>query len=421
MSSYNNSYILRHAQELKDKVVHDMHRADDIFRVGIEIEACLLDNMGGPVNANPFITELNKTKHIIDHEYGSCQFEYKTHPTEMFRLCDLNTEIEEFMCDLDKAINDVTRNNNNEAIPVFLGANPSPDIFEKNLVTNKPRYKKLAKWQKSIPDVEIDGQKFESFKVATAIQGFHIHLQGRNPEFTAKMYNHILNIIPSMILLGANSRLLGGKLFSIYEPRLHLYDQSEQQNSGFPSVTKYPEEVNDYIDYVISRKSNIVAKNYFELEKERHDDVRIRLNSNNYRVETRILSVQPTPNAMMAFIEFIIGYVHQSILEEKNLRPLSSLREERIAVVRSGYNAKTHFNMLESAKNNLNYAIKGLSDLGIKPGFIQILEKRLENKTSPSEYIATMWDKIFNGNREQTVAEITRKIWDKTKKNEILV
>ena len=321
MSSYNNSYILRHAQELKEKALHDMQRVDDTFRVGIEIEACLLDNRGRPVNANPFITELNKTRHIIDHEYGSCQFEYKTHPTEMLNLCDLNTEIEEFMLDLEKAINLVTRNNNYEAIPVFLGANPSPEIFEKNLVTNKPRYKKLARWQKNIPDVEIDGQKFESFKIATAIQGFHIHLQGRNPAFTAKMYNHIINIIPSLILLGANSRLLGGKLFSIYEPRLHLYDQSEQQNSGFPSVSKYPEEVNDYIDYVVSRKPNIFAKNYFELEKERHDDVRIRLNSENYRVETRILSVQPTPKAMMAFIEFIIGYVHKSIIEEKNLRP----------------------------------------------------------------------------------------------------
>ena len=36
--------------------------------------------------------------------------------------------------------------------------------------------------------------------------------------------------------------------------------------------------VEDYIDYIISRKP-VVAKDYFELVKERHDDARIRINT----------------------------------------------------------------------------------------------------------------------------------------------
>ena len=111
------------------------------------------------------------------------------------------------------------------------------------------------------------------------------------------MFNHILNLIPSAIILGANSRLLAGKVFSLHEPRIHLYDQSEQQNSGFPTITRYLDGVEDYVDYITSR-DKIIAKDYFELEKERHDDLRIRLNSNFYRVETRIMSVQPTPKSI---------------------------------------------------------------------------------------------------------------------------
>src|SRR3712207_7877278 len=54
----------------------------------------------------------------------------------------------------------------------------------------------------------------------------------------------------------------------------------------FRSISRYLGGVEDYIDYIISRKP-VVAKDYFELVKERHDDARIRINRGLYRVETR--------------------------------------------------------------------------------------------------------------------------------------
>ncbi|MER3408464.1 MAG: hypothetical protein C4292_07080, partial [Nitrososphaera sp.] len=111
----------------------------------------------------------------------------------------------------------------------------------------------------------------------------------------------------------------------------------------------------------------MVARDYFGLVKERHDDARIRLNTGFYRVETRVISVQPTPWSMMAMIEFFIGYVQRAIHEDKPLRPLAVLREERQSVVRSGFNARTHFNVVETAKRQVATARKGLEDLGIKP------------------------------------------------------
>ena len=413
---------------MKNRAHRDSIRYDETFRVGVEIEGCLLDNRGVPVNAAPLIEELKGTTHELDFEYGMCQFEYKTQPTPMYSLLDLNNLFEEFIEHLDRAVQKVYKDKE-MVFPVLLGGNPSPEILKDlddsnsnnttyGLITDKPRYKKLARWQTKIPDVEIEGLKFKALQIPSAIQGFHLNLQGQNPIHTAQMFNHILNLIPSAIVLGANSRLFAGKIFSMHEPRIYLYDQSEQQNSGFPAITKYLDGAEDYIAYLTSRRDKVIAKDYFELEKERHDDLRIRLNSDFYRVETRIMSVQPTPKALMALVEFFIGYLYRAIHEERQLRPLSSLREERLSVVRSGFDAQTHFNIIDTIRNQLDFARKGLSDLSIKPEFLGILDKRLESKNTPGEYVAKLWQKKFNGSTEQTLFEVISDIWEKTKNNQ---
>jgi gamma-glutamyl:cysteine ligase YbdK (ATP-grasp superfamily) len=410
--------IQRQVQELKDRVHHDGERIDETFKVGVEVEACLLDKKGIPVSAEPLIKELQGTTYEIDYEYGNCQFEYKTSPVGMNNLEYLNIVFELFIENLDKFIKKVYMEK--EVIPVFLGANPSPEIMKEGLITNKPRYNKLAEWQNSLPDVEIEGYNFRAAYVATAIQGFHLHLQGKNPTNTAIMFNQILNIISSAIVLGANSRLFAGRVYSLHEPRIHLYDQSEQQNSGFPAIPRYLDGVENYIDYITSRDPNN-TKDYFMLEKERHDDARIRIGPDSYRVETRIMSVQPTSKSLMAMAEFFIGYLSRAIHEERELRPLSTLREERMAAVRYGYNAKTHFNIIDTMRSQLDFARKGLSDLGISVGFLDILDKRLENRNSPGEYVAKIWSEKFNGSVNQTIYEIISDIWQKTKENHPIV
>ena len=405
----------KQVQELRDRVHHDADRIDETFRVGVEIEACLLDKKGAPVNAEPLIKELEGNIYEIDYEYGSCQFEYKTSPVGMDNLEYLNIVFENFMENLNKFIKKVYKEK--EVIPVFLGANPSPDIMKEGTITDKPRYNKMASWQNNLPDVEIDGNKFRAAYVATAIQGFHLHLQGKNPKNTAIMFNHILNILPSAIVLGANSRLFAGRIYSLHEPRIHLYDQSEQQNSGFPAIPRYLDGVENYIDYITSREQN-TTKDYFTLEKERHDDARIRIGTDSYRVETRIMSVQPTPKSLMAMAEFFIGYLSRAIHEETELRVLSTLREERMAAVQYGFNAKTHFNIIDIIRSQLNFGRKGLTDLGINVGFLNILDKRLENRISPGEYVAKIWSEKFNGSVSQTVYEIISDIWQRTKENQ---
>jgi gamma-glutamyl:cysteine ligase YbdK (ATP-grasp superfamily) len=414
----SHSKIVKQALILKDRIHKDCEKYDEQFRIGIEIEICLLDSEAKTVNAQPLIEELKGKKYQVDNEYGSCQFEFRTPPTNMENIVELNRLFEQFIDYIDKIVQRVYKNK--DVYPVFLGANPSPQILEEELITNKPRYKKLAKWQSKIPDVEIDGQKIKASQIPAAIQGFHLHLQGQNPSHTALLFNHILNIIPSAILLGANSKLLAGKIYSFHEPRIYLYDQSEQQNSGFPSVSKYLDGVEDYIDYMTSRES-VLAKDYFALEKERHDDARIRLNTEFYRIETRVMSVQPTPKSLFALTEFFIGYLYRAISEERQLRPLAVLREERMAVIRSGYDAMSHFNIMDTIRSQLDFAKKGLSDLGLKGEFLNILEKRLENKNSPGDYVAKLWHEKFNGSVEKTVFEIIAHMWERTKINHPII
>jgi hypothetical protein len=206
----------------------------------------------------------------------------------------------------------------------------------------------------------------------------------------------------------------------LHEPRIYLYDQSEQQNSGFPAIPRYLDGIEDYVDYLTSRESNI-AKDYFELEKGRHDDSRIRIASDSYRVETRIMSVQPTSKSLMAMAEFFIGYLSRAMYEDRELRPLASLREERMAAVRSGYNAKTHFNIVDTIKSQLDFARKGLSDLGVNSEFLRILDGRLENRNSPGEYVSRLWTEKFNGSVNQTIYEIVSNIWQRTRENQPII
>jgi gamma-glutamylcysteine synthetase len=406
------SPIVKQANELKAAIRRNSNRTDDTFKVGVEAEICLLDDKAAPVDARPAIERLRKY-HEIDYEYGKCQLEYKTAPVSFEDLARLNSQFEEFIEHLELVIEKAYRQ---QVYPVFLGANPSPLILQDGLVTKKPRYTRLARWQSKLPDVEIDGVAIKALHAATAIQGFHLHLQGRNPGYTAQMFNHILNLIPALILLGANSRLFAGRVFSIHEPRIFLYDQTEQQNSGFPGVSKYLTGVEDYIDYIVSRKP-VIAKDYFEMVKERHDDARIRLNTGFYRVETRVMSVQPTPKTMMAMIEFVAGYLHAVIHEGRGLRPISSVREERHAVVRSGFHAKTHFYLLQTVRSQLSFARRGLADLGTKPDFLDILERRLDNKMTAGEYVARKWHSIYEGSPVNAVSEIVADIWQRTKEN----
>ena len=49
----------------------------------------MFDSEAKTVNAQPLIEELREKKYQVDNEYGSCQFEFRTSPTNMENILEL--------------------------------------------------------------------------------------------------------------------------------------------------------------------------------------------------------------------------------------------------------------------------------------------------------------------------------------------
>jgi hypothetical protein len=96
----------------------------------------LLDSEAKTVSAQPLIEELKGKEYQVDNEYGSCQFEFRTPPTNMENILELNTLFEQFIDYIDKVVQNVYKDR--EVYPVFLGANPSPHVLREELITDKP-------------------------------------------------------------------------------------------------------------------------------------------------------------------------------------------------------------------------------------------------------------------------------------------
>jgi hypothetical protein len=135
-SPRSHSKITKQAQALKQRIQTGSEKYDEQFRIGIEIEMCLLDREAKTVNAQPLIEELKGKKYQVDCEYGSCQFEFRTSPTNMENILELNVLFEQFIDSIDKVVQRVYKDR--EVYPVFLGANPSAHILDDLLITDKP-------------------------------------------------------------------------------------------------------------------------------------------------------------------------------------------------------------------------------------------------------------------------------------------
>src|SRR4051794_15995654 len=106
ITSNSEDNIAKQAERLKSRVLSHASRIEENFKVGVEIEVCLIDDKGIPVDAEPVI-ELLRQYHDIDFEYGICQLEYRTEPVSFERLAQLNLQFEEFIEHLNLVINKV--------------------------------------------------------------------------------------------------------------------------------------------------------------------------------------------------------------------------------------------------------------------------------------------------------------------------
>ena len=126
MHSDAASNIIKQAEGLKAQVHSHASRIDENFKVGVEIEICLIDRKGTPVDAKPVI-ELLRQYHDIDFEYGICQLEYRTKPVSFERLGQLNFQFEQFIEHLDLIVNKVYKN---DVFPGIFRIEPVASYFK---------------------------------------------------------------------------------------------------------------------------------------------------------------------------------------------------------------------------------------------------------------------------------------------------
>ncbi|HVX02235.1 MAG TPA: hypothetical protein VHA09_03700, partial [Nitrososphaera sp.] len=191
-------------------------------------------------------------------------------------LEDLNLQFEEFIEHLERAV----KKAGEHVVPVFLGANPSLLALANSLIMVSPATVGLHVDSKNSGYVD-GGAEIQSRARRFRNTGLPPPPAGQIAGFCGDdVQPHPFNLIPSIILHGANSRLFAGRVFPLHEQRIFMYDQSERQNSSFQGIPCYLAGAKDCVDYMISRK-HVIAKDYSELFKERHDDCRLRLEANN--------------------------------------------------------------------------------------------------------------------------------------------
>jgi hypothetical protein len=78
--------------------------------------------------------------------------------------------LEDFIETLDRKLRKVC--SSAPVVPVFLGVNPPPEILNDDWITDKPRYKRLARWQSRMQDVEIEGHNLGHFMLHLLSRGF---------------------------------------------------------------------------------------------------------------------------------------------------------------------------------------------------------------------------------------------------------
>ena len=103
----SNSKIIKQARALKQRIQKDSEKYDEQFRIGIEIEICLLDSESKTVNAQSLIEELKEksTRSIM----SMVPVNLNSEPSQRIWTISLssNTFFEQFIDYIDKRVQKV--------------------------------------------------------------------------------------------------------------------------------------------------------------------------------------------------------------------------------------------------------------------------------------------------------------------------
>lgn len=399
---------------------HRHHPKDYI--VGIELEGILADVEGKPLDAKKIISQLNTVYHDFQfsEEAGACQIEIKSFPREY--SAETMREKEEYLIDIVEDIVELAQKiHGKEAIFLMTGSNPHPDVLSDKWISKNERALKMAKWRSQFPPIKIADLYIEPRHIALSIQSIHVNIQGKNPYDTADKYNRLLYMVPEHIALSANSPIVGGRIVDYAEARLLLYEIADGGNAGFPKLKKYPVDIIEYGEYVLSYKP-IIATTLTQMVKERHEDNRIKFEI-PFRVENRVCPTQPTIKENMALVEYVVGRLKYS--QRWNRRDFPSLQEieiNRNEAIKESVRGKFIWNgksvyVKKHLLESIEKAEKGIKLFDTQPRYLNILRRRVRKGKTCADVIRR-WYRRNADSIDERIAEVVEKIWRHTRKNQ---
>ncbi|MFB6144477.1 MAG: hypothetical protein ABEJ98_04160, partial [Candidatus Nanohaloarchaea archaeon] len=215
-------------------------------------------------------------------------------------------------------------------------------------------------------------------------------------------------ISPYISAISGNARFLGGKDTGLSDLRMILWNQSHNSEGKIGVLDSYYDSMEDYLSRVVSQEF-IPGEKKGDLERAVSNfwkDSRIKVVEEDLVVESRISSVQPTPEEDVAVHGFYIGRLHYALQNNEELMEIWKVNENRKNALRDGLDADLH--APEGGKKKaskllleeIDKARNGLEALDVDPeGFLRILENRARKGLTPSDRKADKVEKEGSGRK----------------------
>lgn len=433
------------AREQFEEVKDQDHNSPDGVTVGVEDELYLLDENGEPLDEERRDEVIGKNKtfdelleevgeleesdreahEMVDHELGEYMFEIASEPVrDIENLQDLQSAVEVPLEAIGKIV---------EERGFSIGRHGTIPVLNQEEVnrTSEEKYKvvpdKYDEMRVEAVEEEfglIDTVDPRNENIPASICSTQLNMQADNLEDAVEKANIGYAIAPYITALTGNSRFHDGGDLGVDDSRVELWEKSfdigefEKDESDIGKLDKYFEDIDDVRDRMLEQPR---IMNSEEVEPVALDvaqgmywkDVRVKTVDSGDEgleikddavVEFRQNSIQPTVEEDIAVHAFYIGRIayEQEVVDGNYPEDLPNeelVNENRYNAMREGLDSEMYGWNVENGgekqeaeqvlRGELNKARQGLEEINLEdPGYLDILESRLDRGMTPSDEIA---------------------------------
>ncbi|MBY6294185.1 hypothetical protein GLU60_02240 [Nanohaloarchaea archaeon H01] len=415
---------------------------------GVETEYFIVDGNDQPISEDKrdeLIGKGEETEDLEnwDHELGASMAETASDPVRDIQdLGKLEAAIEEPEEEM------LRRLEGTEYQLIRSGTNPNQDLDEVKR-TNKPKYievpdayGKMRKRNVENEDLEFSedlgieritsefGSKDtvdpQNEDLPATISSTQLNVQAKDMDDAIEKANIGYAIAPYITALSGNSRFVDGKDLGYSDARVELWEKAfdignfEKDDIDIGKLDEYFQDFGDYIKRM-KEQPRIVndesRKTIDEDVSEAVEDIPLDVGQGMYWKDSRIKvidelrvkdelivefrqnSTQPTAAEDTAIHAFYLGRMAYEQEQDSDLLDIEKVNQNRYQAMRNSLDAKLYdwetgelADAEDVLESELEKASEGLREAGIKdPGYIDILEERLDQRLTPSDEVAEIY------------------------------